>query len=52
MKKFHTVAIAGTFDRLHKGHRFFISQAFKFGRKVIIGLTSDKYVKKKWSVVS
>jgi len=46
------VAIAGTFDRLHKGHRYFIRQAFKLGRKVIVGLTSDEYVKKKLSVVS
>ncbi len=37
------IAIAGTFDRIHKGHKFFISQAFKHGEKVIIGLTSDRY---------
>ena len=37
------VAIAGTFDRLHKGHRFFISEAFKQGEKVLIGLTSDNF---------
>ena len=47
---FKTVAIAGTFDRLHKGHRFFISEAFKLGDKVIIGLTSDKYVEEKFKV--
>jgi cytidyltransferase-like protein len=49
---YHLIAIAGTFDRLHKGHRFFISQAFNLGKKVIIGLTSDEYVEKKLSVVS
>ena len=37
------VAIAGTFDRLHKGQRFFISEAFKQGEKVLIGLTSDNF---------
>ena len=41
------VAIAGTFDRLHKGHRFFISEAFKQGEKVLIGLTSDAFAKAK-----
>ncbi len=41
------IAIAGTFDRLHKGHKYFISQAFKYGSKVIIGLTSDFFVKEK-----
>ena len=42
-----TVAIAGTFDRLHKGHRFFISQAFELGSLVIVGLTSDRFVREK-----
>ncbi len=41
------VAIAGTFDRLHSGHRFFISEAFKQGEKVLIGLTSDAFAKSK-----
>lgn len=45
------LAIAGSFDRLHKGHRFFISQAFKFGHKVLIGLTSDSFVKEKFKSV-
>lgn len=44
------IAIAGTFDRLHKGHRYFISQAFNLGEKVIIGLTSDEYAENKLSV--
>lgn len=44
---YKTLAIGGTFDRLHKGHEFFVSQAFKLGSKVIIGLTSDKFVEKK-----
>jgi cytidyltransferase-like protein len=47
---FRLIAIAGTFDRLHKGHRFFISQAFKFSKKAIIGLTSDEYVKRKFRI--
>ncbi len=40
---YKTIAIAGTFDLLHKGHRYFIQQAFSLGEKVVIGLTSDNY---------
>lgn len=47
MYEYRIIAIAGTFDRLHKGHRFFIGEAFKFGERVIIGLTSKKYVEEK-----
>ncbi|MBI2616632.1 pantetheine-phosphate adenylyltransferase [Candidatus Gottesmanbacteria bacterium] len=41
------VAIAGTFDRLHQGHKSFILKAFELSDKVIIGLTSDVYTKSK-----
>jgi len=50
--KFKTVAIAGTFDRLHKGHRYIISESFKSGERVIIGLTSDSFVKKKLQITN
>lgn len=46
------LAIAGTFDRLHRGHRYFISRAFNLGERVVIGLTSDIFVKKKLEVRS
>jgi len=45
--KYKLIAIAGTFDRLHKGHRFFIQQAFKLGDRVVIGLTIDKFARSK-----
>src|SRR3989344_5567420 len=45
--KYKTAAIGGTFDRLHKGHLFFIQQAFDIGENVIIGLTSDTYAEEK-----
>ena len=45
--KYSTIALAGTFDRLHAGHWFIISEAFKRGERVVIGVTSDKYVRSK-----
>lgn len=46
---FDTVATGGTFDILHKGHYTLLLKAFKVGKQVIIGISSDYYasVKKK-----
>ncbi|MCX8170146.1 MAG: pantetheine-phosphate adenylyltransferase, partial [Candidatus Methanomethyliaceae archaeon] len=40
------VAIGGTFDHLHKGHKKLILTAFEKGDFVIIGVTSDELLKK------
>ena len=45
--KFKKAAIGGTFDRLHKGHEYFIQRAFEFSEKVIVGLTSNEFAKSK-----
>jgi len=45
-KKFETVAVGGTFDLFHKGHRALLRKAFKVGNRVLIGLCSDDFVKK------
>ena len=37
------VAVAGTFDIIHKGHEKLISTAFEVGEFVLIGLTTDEY---------
>lgn len=40
------VVCGGTFDHFHKGHELFLSFAFTKGERVIIGLTTKKYVEK------
>lgn len=37
--------LGGSFSRLHKGHKLMISTAFKTGKKVILGLSTDEYLK-------
>ena len=46
MKKFRKVAVGGTFDELHKGHRILLVKAFEVGEIVLIGLCTDEFVKK------
>ena len=38
------MALGGTFDALHVGHRQLLSEAFKLGDIVLIGVTSDRLV--------
>jgi len=40
------IAVGGTFDGMHKGHRHFLTNAFESGRHVTIGLTSQMYIRK------
>ncbi len=46
MKKFSKVAIGGTFDELHRGHKALLMKAFDVGENVIVGLCSDEFVLK------
>lgn len=46
MKKFQKVAVGGTFDELHKGHKTLLLTAFNIGEFVLIGLCSDELVNK------
>jgi pantetheine-phosphate adenylyltransferase len=45
-RKFETVAVGGTFDLFHSGHRALLLKAFEVGNHVLIGLCSDDFVKK------
>ena len=45
-RKFTTVAVGGTFDELHKGHKTLLLEAFNVGEHVQIGLCSDNFVKR------
>src|SRR3989338_7664861 len=40
-----TVIAAGTFDVLHEGHRFFLSEAKKQGDSLIVIVARDEHVK-------
>jgi len=44
VRKFKTVAVGGTFDEFHKGHRTLLLEAFEVGERVLIGLCSDRLV--------
>ncbi len=44
--QFKLVAMGGTFDVLHRGHRQLLKQAFEVGRKVMIGVSSEIFVRR------
>jgi pantetheine-phosphate adenylyltransferase len=46
MKKFNNVAVGGTFDELHKGHRSLLAKAFEMSERVFIGVCTDDFVKR------
>jgi pantetheine-phosphate adenylyltransferase len=45
-KKLKTVAVGGTFDEFHKGHRVLLLKAFDVGEHVLIGVSADSLVQR------
>jgi pantetheine-phosphate adenylyltransferase len=46
LKRFEKVAVGGTFDELHRGHKTLLVKAFEIGEHVLIGLSSYDLVSK------
>ena len=42
-RKYNKVAVGGTFDKFHYGHRSLIAKAFEIGKSVEIGVTSNAF---------
>jgi pantetheine-phosphate adenylyltransferase len=45
MKKYNISVSGGSFDHFHKGHEAFIQSQLALSEKVLIGITSDTYIK-------
>ena len=42
-QRLNTIAVAGTFDVMHKGHWFLLDEAFNVADKVVIGISTDRF---------
>jgi pantetheine-phosphate adenylyltransferase len=42
-KKYNKVAVGGTFDKFHNGHKKLLSAAFEIANNIEIGVTSDAF---------
>ena len=42
-KKYKKIAVGGTFDKFHDGHKKLLATAFELGEEVEIGVTSNAF---------
>lgn len=47
--RYGKVAVGGTFDHLHDGHKALLSKAFEIGESPLIGITSDRMVRERYA---
>lgn len=47
MKKYKLLVAGGTFDHLHKGHKDFLRFQASLSEKILLGITSDEYVRER-----
>jgi len=52
IRKYSYVAVGGTFDLLHNGHKLLLKKCFEIGDRVVIGITSDRLARRKAHEVS
>jgi len=50
--KYKLVVCGGTFDHFHKGHREFLQYGLSISDKLLVGLTTDEFVKAKDTIES
>ncbi len=51
-EKLPLAATGGAFDEIHIGHIALLSKAFRVGKKVIIGVSSDDFAKKRGKILN
>ncbi|MFA5770123.1 MAG: pantetheine-phosphate adenylyltransferase [Patescibacteria group bacterium] len=48
MKQLNNVVLGGTFDHFHKGHKALLTKALEVGKKVTVGIATEKLYKNKF----
>ncbi|MBI5044782.1 MAG: adenylyltransferase/cytidyltransferase family protein, partial [Candidatus Levybacteria bacterium] len=50
--KFHHVIVGGTFDHFHRGHQKLLTQSFKVGEKITVGISLPQLYQNKKHTLS